>query len=45
MEMVLQERAKAKAEKDWAKSDFIRDRLKEIGITVKDTKEGAEWTL
>ena len=45
MEMVLQERAKAKAEKDWAKSDFIRDRLKEIGITVKDTKEGAEWAL
>jgi len=45
MGMVLEERAQAKAAKDWAKSDQIRDRLKEIGITVKDTKNGAEWTL
>lgn len=45
MEMVLEERAAAKAAKDWAKSDAIRDKLKAIGITVKDTKNGAEWTL
>ena len=45
MDIVLKERAKAKAEKDWAKSDFIRDSLKELGISVKDTKEGAEWSL
>ncbi|MBR0298281.1 MAG: cysteine--tRNA ligase [Bacteroidales bacterium] len=45
MEMVLEERAAAKAAKDWAKSDAIRDKLKAIGITVKDTKNGAEWTI
>ena len=45
MDMVLEERAKAKAAKDWAASDAIRDHLKALGITVKDTKDGAEWTL
>lgn len=45
MNMVLEERAKAKAAKDWATSDSIRDALKALGITVKDTKDGAEWTL
>ncbi|MGN0201768.1 MAG: cysteine--tRNA ligase [Candidatus Cryptobacteroides sp.] len=45
MAMVLEERAKAKAAKDWATSDKIRDSLKELGISVKDGKEGAEWTL
>ena len=45
MDMVLETRAEAKAAKDWAKSDHIRDALKALGITVKDTKEGVEWTL
>ena len=45
MEMVLDQRAAAKAAKDWARSDSIRDQLKALGITVKDTKNGAEWTL
>ena len=45
MDMVLAERAKAKAARDWATSDAIRDALKALGITVKDTKDGAEWTL
>ena len=45
MEMVLEERAKAKAAKDWATSDAIRDHLKALGISVKDTKDGAEWTI
>ena len=45
MDMVLEERSKAKAAKDWALSDAIRDHLKALGITVKDTKDGAEWTL
>lgn len=45
MDMVLEQRAEAKATKDWAKSDAIRDHLKALGITVKDTKNGAEWTL
>ena len=45
MEMVLEQRAAAKAAKDWATSDHIRDSLKALGIQVKDTKDGAEWTI
>ena len=45
MTLVLEGRAKARAEKNWAESDRIRDILKAAGIIVKDTKEGAEWTL
>ena len=45
MDMVLEERAEAKARKDWARSDAIRDELAKLGITVKDTKDGPEWTL
>ena len=45
MQMVLESRAAAKAAKDWTASDRIRDSLKALGIIVKDTKDGAEWTL
>ena len=45
MEMVLEDRAQAKANKDWARSDAIRDRLKTLGITVKDGKNGSEWVI
>ena len=45
MQMVLDMRAKAKADKDWATSDKIRDDLNEAGIIVKDTPDGAVWSL
>ena len=45
MNMVLEGRAAAKAAKDWARSDAIRDQLKALGISVKDGKNGAEWTI
>ena len=45
MGMVLEQRAAAKANKDWATSDHIRDTLKALGIQVKDTKDGVEWTI
>ncbi len=45
VDLVLEVRANAKAQKDWATSDLIRDRLAEIGFNVKDTKNGAEWSL
>ena len=45
MGLVLKIRADARAKKDWALSDFIRDGLKELGITVEDTKDGARWKL
>ena len=43
--MVLEQRKAAKAAKDWATSDRIRDDLKALGVQIKDTKEGTEWTL
>ena len=44
MDIVLEIRAKAKADKDWATSDLIRDRLKAAGISVMDGKDGATWS-
>jgi hypothetical protein len=43
--MVLEQRKAAKAAKDWATSDRIRDDLKALGIQIKDGKDGTEWTL
>ncbi len=45
MELILEMRAKAKNAKDWATSDLIRDRLAQAGFTIKDTKDGAEWSV
>ena len=45
MQLVLDARKKAREEKNWAESDRIRDTLAAFGIAVKDTKEGATWTL
>ena len=43
--MILDERTKAKAEKNWAISDKIRDDLAALGFDVKDTKDGYTWSL
>ncbi|MGM9675545.1 MAG: cysteine--tRNA ligase [Bacteroidaceae bacterium] len=45
VDMVLQQRIQAKAEKNWALSDKIRDDLAALGFDVKDTKDGCTWTL
>ena len=45
MQLVLDARKKAREEKNWAESDRIRDTLASFGIAVKDTKDGATWTL
>ena len=45
VDMVLDLRAKAKADKDWATSDKIRDELAAAGFEVKDTKDGVTWKL
>lgn len=45
VDMVLALRAKAKADKDWATSDRIRDELEADGFEVKDTKDGVTWKL
>jgi cysteinyl-tRNA synthetase len=41
----LEQRAKARAERDFATADAIRDRLTEAGIAVEDTPTGARWSL
>ena len=45
VDLLLDMRSEAKARKDWATSDLIRDKLAEIGFDVKDTKNGFEWSL
>jgi cysteinyl-tRNA synthetase len=40
---LIELRDKARAEKDWAKADAIRDELKEKGIIIEDGKEGVRW--
>lgn len=44
MEVVLKLRAQAKANKDYATSDRIRESLKEMGIQIMDSKEGSVWS-
>ncbi len=45
MRLIISIRAAARAKKDWATSDAIRDGLKELGITVEDTADGARWKI
>lgn len=45
MQLVLEVRSKAKANKDWATSDNIRNSLLALGVQIKDTKDGTDWTL
>lgn len=45
VDLLLNIRQDAKANKDFATSDKIRDELKEMGIAVKDTKDGFEWNI
>ena len=45
VEMLLAERLQARAAKDWAASDRIRDGLAAAGIRVKDRKDGSDWEL
>ena len=45
VDMLLEERMKAKANKDWATSDKIRNELTALGFEIKDGKDGCEWKL
>jgi cysteinyl-tRNA synthetase len=45
IDTILQIRQEAKARKDFATSDHIRDELTKLGIVIKDTKDGAEWKI
>ena len=43
IEALIEERRQARANKDFARSDAIRDQLKEQGILLDDTPQGTVW--
>lgn len=45
MELVIHLRAEARAKRDFATSDAIRDGLKQIGIAIQDGKNGTSWEI
>ena len=45
IEMILAMRQQAKESKDFATSDRLRDQLTQLGIKIKDRKDGADWEL
>ena len=45
MEIIIQIRNKARAEKNWALSDLIRDELAKLGIALEDTPNGTTWKI
>ena len=44
VEELIEKRAKARKEKNWAEADRIRDQLKEEGIVLEDTPQGVKWS-
>jgi cysteinyl-tRNA synthetase len=44
MDVIIQMRNEAKANKDYATSDKLRDALASIQVKIKDSKEGTSWT-
>jgi cysteinyl-tRNA synthetase len=45
MQLVLELRAKARAEKNWPTADLIRDKLAAAGVRVEDGPEGSTFKL
>lgn len=43
VEALIAERTEARQQKNWARSDEIRDQLKEMGVTIEDSKDGTTW--
>jgi len=43
MDKIIEMRNAAREQKDWAKSDLIRNELDAAGIVLKDSKEGTDW--
>ncbi|HEY2916970.1 MAG TPA: cysteine--tRNA ligase [Candidatus Limnocylindrales bacterium] len=41
----LDARARARADRDWAAADRLRDELLELGVAVEDTRDGQRWKL
>ncbi len=45
LDKLIEDRNAARTNKDWAKSDLIRDKLLAVGILLKDSKEGTTWEI
>lgn len=45
VEELIKKRNEARAAKDWATADAIRDQLKSMNIILKDTKDGVKWSI
>jgi cyanophycinase-like exopeptidase len=45
VEVVMSQRAQARTDKQWAKSDELRDALAAVGVEVRDDRDGATWHL
>jgi cysteinyl-tRNA synthetase len=43
IDLLVEVRSEARKQKLWAFSDLIRDKLKELGVTIEDSKEGTSW--
>jgi cysteinyl-tRNA synthetase len=41
--LLIEVRAEVRKQKLWALSDQIRDKLKELGVTIEDSKDGTQW--
>ena len=44
VEEMIRQRTEARKNRDFATADAIRDKLKEMGITLEDTPQGVKWT-
>jgi cysteinyl-tRNA synthetase len=42
---LLELRARARAARDWATADLVRDRLAAAGVEVRDGPDGSSWVL
>jgi cysteinyl-tRNA synthetase len=45
VEIVMTQRAQARTDKQWARSDELRDALAAVGVEVRDDRDGATWHL
>lgn len=45
VEALIVQRSQAKADKDWAKADAVRDELTALGVALEDTPDGVKWKV
>jgi cysteinyl-tRNA synthetase len=43
VDILVEVRSEVRKQKLWQLSDLIRDRLKELGVAIEDSKEGTTW--